>query len=218
MVVEHTSPGAASTFPIVYSRRRVEYMARSVQDSNLLTGNFDFHTQYSYSGEYWEHQNKLGHSYYDIDWQACSLTRKQLPLSQQLWSTKWITNWLPVGKNMLRWNHWTTDRSPSCTMAIEDTSHLIDCQEIGRQAYLSQLITQVEQNLINQHVPPLAVTTMLHAFFPYCTQVQGLTPMMLQLQHMQTHLNEHKWGLPLLHWRSSLKQFILDPTKAHVTR
>ncbi len=119
---------------------------------------------------------------------------------------------------MLRWNHWTIDRCPSCTTAIEDTSHLIDCQEIGCQAYLSQLITQVEQNLINQHVPPLAVTTMLHTFFPYCTQVQGLTPMMLQLQHMQTHLNECKWGLPSLHWRSSLEQFILDPTKAHVSQ
>jgi len=75
----------------------------SIFHQKLATFNrqvFDLHAQYQYSQQYWEQPNKLGMLYHSIDWIVCGNAWKKFPLAQQLWSTKWLTNWLPTGKNM----------------------------------------------------------------------------------------------------------------------
>jgi len=108
---------------------------------------FDSHSQYLYSQKYWEQPCKLGSLYQTLDWKICGTVWKQFPLAQQLWSTKWLTNGLPVGKNMLHWNLWYSDHCLSCKMEIDDITNILSCPEISWQDYFSKQIAQLEQNL-----------------------------------------------------------------------
>jgi len=97
---------------------------------------FDLHTQYHYSCWYWKQSTKLRTLYETIDWHICGKARKNFPLAQQLWSTKWMTNWLPVANNMLHWNMWPSNLCPSCIHAIEDANHVIHCPDPSCTTYL----------------------------------------------------------------------------------
>jgi len=139
---------------------------------------FDFHTQYQYSRWYWEQPGKLGTIYNSIDWSVCSEARKNFPLAQQLWSTKWLTNWLPTGKNMLRGNQWISNQCPSCRMAIEDTNHIVSCLVPDGTKHLSMQLMKLEGTLISKQIPPPAATMMLQVFFPqWYPQQAGIQPM-----------------------------------------
>jgi len=161
---------------------------------------------------------KLGLLYDNIDWSTCGVACKQLPLAQQLWSTKWLTNWLPTSQNMVRWGMWMSDSCPSCNMVAEDTKHLLTCLDPGRIEYVLAQIPKIKQNLISKQIPLPAVALMLHVLFPqrYPLQV-GLTPPKLLLG-LQTTISEQKWGLPSLFWHQYLEIFNPDPTKQHRTR
>jgi len=135
---------------------------------------FDTHTQYLCSQKYWEQSNKLSFLYHSIDWKICGMACKKFPLAQQLWSTKWLTNWLPVGKNMLRWK-----------MDIEDMGHIITCPDISQCKHFSTQIAKLEPTLISKKFPPLVVTTILELLFSTQYQLTVITlmpPLLLCLQ------------------------------------
>jgi len=156
---------------------------------------------------------KLGPLYDNIDWSTCGVACKQLLISQQLWSTKWLMNWLPTGQNMMQWGMWMSDSCPSCNTVAEDTKHLLTCLDPGRIEYFSAQIPKIKQNLISKQKPLPAVALMLHVLFlqQYPLQVGLALPELLL--GLQTTISEQKWGLSSLFWHQYLEIFNPNPIK-----
>jgi len=189
-----------------------------LQGNKLATFNqtiFNQHTQYQYSRWYWQQPSKLGPLFETIDWKTCGITRRQCPLSQQLWTTKWVTNWLPTGKNMVRWQLWQFDHCPSCQTALEDTRHLLRCHDPDRVAYLSAQVRKLEGTLLSKNIPLPAVQLMLSVVFPQHYPPPVAPPESLVTS--QSLLDDHRWGLPALPWHQHLEPFLPDPTKRNYT-
>jgi len=88
---------------------------------------FNNEIQKRYSQAYWCQENKLGKAFDYIDWKICGDHRRTLSITHRIWMTKWVTGWLPIGKNMCRWKVWTSDKCPECGLPEISTNHILLC-------------------------------------------------------------------------------------------
>ena len=66
-----------------------------------------------------------------VDWNTNEAAMHLMSPSTRTWITKFVTNTLPLGKNMVRRKHWSEEYCPRCkSHAIETKNHLYQCQHV----------------------------------------------------------------------------------------
>jgi len=130
---------------------------------------------------------------------------------------KWFTNWLPLSKNMQRWNMWDSNLCPICNAATEDTQHFLSCPNSQRSAYLDEQILKIEEQLAEKQIPTPVIHMMLHAIFPNRTLPDAHLRSSQALLFHQLEINAQTWGLISIQWHAQLEPFNPDPTQTYRT-
>ena len=171
---------------------------------------FDNKIQKRYSQAYWCQETKLGNAFDYIDWNICGDYRKTVSINRRIWMTKWVTGWLPIGKNMSRWKLWMSDKCPECGSPETSTNHILFCPAPERQRFLAEKIQQLEPHLLGKRLSPTAVGLLLGVLFPQAHSYPNRTVTeLVELKHWQRIFGQmpHAWGFLHNSWRSALQQF-----------
>jgi len=91
------------------------------------------------------------HQFRDIDWQANQKANQIMSQPTKQWISKYITKFLPIGRNMLRRQHWREDYCPRCRVCVETHDYLLmythpQCQQTFRTS-LEKLDTWLQAQL-----------------------------------------------------------------------
>ena len=65
--------------------------------------------------------------FHKIDWDAVEASSSFMTQATKQWVAKFVTRFLPIGKNMVRRNHWYKDYCPRCKTQIETHDHILQC-------------------------------------------------------------------------------------------
>jgi len=154
--------------------------------TSLNRGQFNDHIQSRYSKTYWQQADKLGTKMDMINWTSIGKVQRGLPLTQQIWMTKWATGWLPMGKNMKRWNQWPMDQCPVCQVpnTCETVEHLILCSHSQPQALIHQHILCRTEELADLIAMGFPVQEFMMVMFqlPYCQKFSDHVHQAMDLQ------------------------------------
>ncbi len=100
--------------------------------------------------------------------------------------TKWATGWLPMGKNMKRWNQWPTDQCPVCQVpnTCETVEHLLLCSQSQPQALIHQHILCRTEELADLIAMGFPVQEFMMVMFqlPYCQKFSDHAHQAMDLQ------------------------------------
>ena len=79
---------------------------------------------------YWTaHQRFTVHMQHRIDWQAQHKAIQEVDGTTQRFISKWSSNFIGTGQNLVDWNMRQHGECPFCNNGIETTSHLLHCQD-----------------------------------------------------------------------------------------
>ena len=77
---------------------------------------------------YWNRENRFEHNQNTmIDWESQQRARKETPGSQKRFISKWSTNYIGTGENMIEWNLRCHGDCPFCNEPKESTTHVLQC-------------------------------------------------------------------------------------------
>jgi len=60
-----------------------------------------------------------------IHWEAIAKAADMMSPTSNQWTAKFVTKCLPIGRNMVRRNHWRKDYCPRCRIATGTHDHLL---------------------------------------------------------------------------------------------
>lgn len=63
-----------------------------------------------------------------VEWTALGNARRGFPPNKAKWVTKFLSENLPTGKNMVKWGHRDSSKCPFCNQDDEDAEHVLRCQ------------------------------------------------------------------------------------------
>jgi len=126
-------------------------------------------------------------------------------MTRRIWMTKWVTGWLPLGKNMKHWGFWTTDLCPECQQPESNPSHLFQCFAPERRQWLKNKICTLERTLLERKLSLQAVSLLLGVLFPQEFPRPTSSPEeLIEIRHWQGVFNtlptawgflHHSWTL-----------------------
>jgi NADH pyrophosphatase NudC (nudix superfamily) len=81
--------------------------------------------------DFWENDGTFGHgTYSDIDWKATGKAMAKVTISRRHRGVaKHSSGFCGTSKMMLRWKKRATDICPRCLNAVEDATHVWQCQD-----------------------------------------------------------------------------------------
>jgi len=82
------------------------------------------------------------HQYKMVDWKANQRSMSSLTTHSTIWISKYITGFLPIGKNMERRSEWSQDYCPRCKICQENREHIIRCNEVTSVELFKDSLTQ----------------------------------------------------------------------------
>jgi len=97
-----------------------------------------------------------------IDWKAQHMAQQSLSPSTQLWISKLVTKFLPIGRNMLRRQHWREDYCPRCRVCVESHDHLLTCNHQQCIDTFRSSLEKIETWMSTQLTPLALITDILH--------------------------------------------------------
>jgi len=130
-------------------------------------------------------------------------------MSFHIWMTKWVTGWLPLGKNMKCWGFWTTDLCPECQQPESNPSHLLQCSAPEHRQWLKNKILTLERTLLERKLSLQAVSFLLGVLFPQEFPRPTSSPEeLIKIRHWQGLFNTlpTAWGFLHNSWTSVLQQ------------
>jgi len=173
--------------------------------TSLSRQHFNDVIQRRYSEAYWRQDSKAGKAFDFINWQACGDCRRSVSMTRRIWMTKWVTGWLPLGKNMKRWGFWTTDLCPECQQPESNPSHLFQCSAPECRQWLKNKICTLERTLLERKLSLQAVSLLLGVLFPQEFPRPTSSPEeLIEIRHWQGVFNtlptawgflHHSWTL-----------------------
>jgi len=102
-----------------------------------------------------------GH-FHMINWNAIRSSNQLLTQATRQWMSKFVTKFLPIGRNMLRRQHWRQDYCPRCRVCVETHDHLLTCTHPQCLHTFRTSLEKLELWLVNQHTPQELLTDILH--------------------------------------------------------
>ena len=103
--------------------------------------------------------------FHSIAWNAVDTAASHMSSSTKQWVSKFITRFLPIGKNMVRRNHWQRDYCPRCKTHMETHDHLLQCPHFKSTDTFKKSILELETWLISMDTPD----TLTHAIIVLIT-------------------------------------------------
>jgi hypothetical protein len=101
--------------------------------------------------KYWSKQQRIPTTTQPPEWNTLYQAYKTSQLTQRLWIPKWLSSWIPIGKNLVRWKISTTDVCPRCGEAETHRYYVIKCpQEQAIQTW-EAAINKLSRWLDNNH-------------------------------------------------------------------
>jgi len=89
----------------------------------------------------------------NVDWDASQRSMKMMTTPTRIWITKYITHFLPIGRNMKRIGQWTMDHCPRCGIEEETHNHLMRCSHAPSRTLLECNISKLRDWLEQMHTP-----------------------------------------------------------------
>ena len=90
-----------------------------------------------------------------IDWEANEDMMKIVSPTTRCWITKWVTHTLPIGKNMVRRQHWKESYCPRCKGNTEETVlHLSKCPHNKSSSCYATSLQSLEKWLAERQTHP----------------------------------------------------------------
>jgi len=102
------------------------------------------------------------HQYDAIDWQANHKANSLMSQSTKQWISKFVTKFLPIGRNMLRRQHWREDYCPRCRVCVETHDHLLTCTHHQCQHTFRVSLEKIDLWLQAQLTPTKLIFDILH--------------------------------------------------------
>jgi len=88
-----------------------------------------------------------------VDWTANRRAMQSLTSHSTIWISKYVTGFLPIGKNMERRNEWSQDYCPRCKVCQETREHIVRCNEVSSVEIFKDNLTQFEAFLEKIQTP-----------------------------------------------------------------
>jgi len=98
----------------------------------------------------------------EIDWQANQKANSLMSQSTKQWISKFVTKFLPIGRNMLRRQHWREDYCPRCRVCVETHDHLLTCTHPKCQHTFRISLEKLDLWLQAQLTPTRLIFDILH--------------------------------------------------------
>ena len=89
-----------------------------------------------------------------VDWKASRKAMTMFHKSKQVWISKYITGFLPIGKNMQRRAEWISCHCPRCGEPIETSKHIPLCREKKSMDIYSDSIDNLNTWMKKMDTPP----------------------------------------------------------------
>jgi len=124
--------------------------------------------------------------------------------------TKWVTGWLPVGKNMARWGFWATPNCPECQFPNETPSHVLHCPAPARVQLLFDRVAQLEQLLYACKLSSPAISIVLQVLFPQAYPAILREPEeLIEIRHWHRLFNQfpNAWGFLHNSWKVVMARY-----------
>lgn len=77
---------------------------------------------------YWGQKLRSNNVFTEYDWAASCMAYRLLSTGQQLWLPKWLASFLPIGRNLHRWNDSNSSHCPRCDDEEGHRHHVLRCQ------------------------------------------------------------------------------------------
>jgi len=127
----------------------MDNLAGQEKNSSLQSDYLTQQMQARYSSPYWQQPSKLFNTSDSIDWQLNVDLWKAMTIRRKIWATKWVTGWLPIGKNMKHWQQWDNNH---CTICMdrsqpETATHLFKCSALSQQALKEEAVQLVQEHI-----------------------------------------------------------------------
>lgn len=135
-------PSTEGTWSLWMHGQRISTWNRVTQDQVYFNPN---------ARKYWHDKYE---SFPKMDFQSIRMAYKSLPLFYQLRVPKWITQRLPVGQRIARWDIEQASNCPRCGIENETHSHLVRCQHPGATTKINQWLNDLELWLTKQSTHP----------------------------------------------------------------
>lgn len=89
-----------------------------------------------------------------IDWAASQRAMKRCPTYRRLWQPKWLSGFVPTGKNLKRWKIQLSDACPRCGNAELSTNHTLRCPDDSTKTKWAALMTNLDEWLVTSFTHP----------------------------------------------------------------
>jgi len=97
-----------------------------------------------------------------VGWEAIRQSNQTMSSTTKQWIAKYVTKFLPIGRNMLRRNHWREDYCPRCRICVETHDHLITCTHSQCTHVFRKSLEKLELWLRDNQTPPNLISDILH--------------------------------------------------------
>jgi hypothetical protein len=119
---------------------------------------------------YWEEKLDIPPSAFD--WQALGNAFQRFTLQCQLWIPRYLNNFLPIGRNLLRWKLTTDDLCPRCPHPESSRHHILRCPHPEARDLIKTSLSSLDQWLLTSETHPAlrkACVSMLRAWYASST-------------------------------------------------
>jgi len=89
----------------------------------------------------------------NVDWRANEKAMSLMSKPTCIWISKYVTKFLPIGRNMERIGKWTMSYCPRCCNEEETHEHLLKCEHIPSRELLQSKIQTIENWMIWMKTP-----------------------------------------------------------------
>jgi hypothetical protein len=100
---------------------------------------------------YWTKTQHIPQTNQPVAWDALYQAYKSTPLQRKLWIPKWLSAWLAIGKNLVRWKITQTDVCPRCGEPERRRHHVIQCPQDEAQHTWQALLNKLDRWLTNNY-------------------------------------------------------------------
>lgn len=107
---------------------------------------------------YWQNKLRLANNP-NIDWEASGMAFRTLSLYQQLWTPKWLTSFVPYGKNIARWGG--INMCPRCGGPEDHRHHVLSCPAPDAITCWNNNVTALDSWLVIQTTHPTLRTAII---------------------------------------------------------
>ena len=88
-----------------------------------------------------------------VDWEANAKAMSMLSIPTRTWIAKFVSKFLPIGRNMQRMHKWTMNHCPRCRAAEETHDHLLQCKHVPSYELLQVQLSKLRDWMVKMRTP-----------------------------------------------------------------